>query len=762
MAIPLSQPQPTLNGTSAPSPSSPPVQNWEHDKMLNIYIYDYFTKHGFNKAANELCQEADIDPTGRKPPIDAPQGLLYEWWVVFWEIFQAKSSKAGKADAAAYVDHQNQLRSVAQQPRPLQNGQPQQGPPPAGAMVPQRQPMMPGIPQQQQPVQPRPPGMAHGQPHLMPNGAGGPHNPQQPPMPNGTMQPGQQGAQFAVPVNPMVNGMVPPNAAGRPGAPMGMPGQPGQYGSPMMATGQPGQPGQQRPMVPMRPGMGMHPGAQHGMMPAHMQPQHQGQPPYGMRPASRAGTPGGHPHPGSPHIGGQPMPDNFAQEWEYMTSQLNQMAEGNFQHLRNQAGIGEKEDLNSLRDDQKRQLLAVFKNATQSGGRRMVPGPSTQGDPLRRGAKRSSTSPGEEASPPQKRMRQTPPPGEQQAMGMMNMGNVHGNGMQRSAPPLGSSNGMPVQIQGMNQMGHMAHAAGMGAMPGQPMMVHNAAGQPMQPQQLQQQQPGMRPGGDFQRHQVENYRQSMANMHQTTLVRQNQGQGPQQQPYGGADGMGMGLQPLNAATAQMARQQQAQKQPYGSGSMPPPGSPAQKPAVPGMVQQSPQQQQQHQHQQQQLQQHQQPQGSSPKTEGVEHGMNGVDGSSPERAPSRNQNQGNTNPGPQPYPPVPDPDANRAATTSATGMRPGAPSAPVPAPAPAAPSSAPPTSAPSLASSVSTMASSSATIFSDPLNLGGEQWPFATDDLTGMGGLPIDSSFEHDFAAWIHNDADPTGDIIGSL
>lgn len=48
-------------------------------RRLNIYIFDYFTKHGFQKAAAELCLEAELDPSGRKPPIDAPQGLLYEF-----------------------------------------------------------------------------------------------------------------------------------------------------------------------------------------------------------------------------------------------------------------------------------------------------------------------------------------------------------------------------------------------------------------------------------------------------------------------------------------------------------------------------------------------------------------------------------------------------------------------------------------------------------------------------------------------------------
>lgn len=45
---------------------------------FNIYIWDYCTKRGYANTARELVEEAKLGPTPR-PPIDAKQGLLYEW-----------------------------------------------------------------------------------------------------------------------------------------------------------------------------------------------------------------------------------------------------------------------------------------------------------------------------------------------------------------------------------------------------------------------------------------------------------------------------------------------------------------------------------------------------------------------------------------------------------------------------------------------------------------------------------------------------------
>lgn len=87
---------------------------------FNIYIYDYCFKRGFRKTARELLVEADI-PAESQPPINAKQGLLFEyaislwicpsaqyltcsrWWSVFWVLFTAKASGNGSEDALLYT-----------------------------------------------------------------------------------------------------------------------------------------------------------------------------------------------------------------------------------------------------------------------------------------------------------------------------------------------------------------------------------------------------------------------------------------------------------------------------------------------------------------------------------------------------------------------------------------------------------------------------------------------------------------------------------
>lgn len=89
-----------------------------------MYIYDYCNKRGFRKTARELRAEAALDLDSR-PPIDAKQGLLYEyvtqvsstphspspvlvhrrWWSVFWVLFTAKNGNGnGSEDAQIYVE----------------------------------------------------------------------------------------------------------------------------------------------------------------------------------------------------------------------------------------------------------------------------------------------------------------------------------------------------------------------------------------------------------------------------------------------------------------------------------------------------------------------------------------------------------------------------------------------------------------------------------------------------------------------------------
>lgn len=69
---------------------------------FNIYIYDYCFKRGFKKTARELLSEAEI-PAESQPPINAKQGLLFEWWSVFWVLFTAKANGTGSEEALLYT-----------------------------------------------------------------------------------------------------------------------------------------------------------------------------------------------------------------------------------------------------------------------------------------------------------------------------------------------------------------------------------------------------------------------------------------------------------------------------------------------------------------------------------------------------------------------------------------------------------------------------------------------------------------------------------
>ncbi|KAF3791857.1 Transcriptional corepressor LEUNIG-like protein [Nymphaea thermarum] len=86
--------------------------NWEADKMLDVYIYDYLVKRNLQASAKAFLAEGKVssDPVA----IDAPGGFLFEWWSVFWDIFIARTNEKHSDVAASYIeqrfgDNVNQL-----------------------------------------------------------------------------------------------------------------------------------------------------------------------------------------------------------------------------------------------------------------------------------------------------------------------------------------------------------------------------------------------------------------------------------------------------------------------------------------------------------------------------------------------------------------------------------------------------------------------------------------------------------------------------
>ncbi|GAV59020.1 WD40 domain-containing protein/LisH domain-containing protein [Cephalotus follicularis] len=78
--------------------------NWEADKMLDVYIYDYLVKKKLHATAKSFMTEGKVAPD--PVAIDAPGGFLFEWWSVFWDIFISRTNEKHSEAAAAYIEAQ--------------------------------------------------------------------------------------------------------------------------------------------------------------------------------------------------------------------------------------------------------------------------------------------------------------------------------------------------------------------------------------------------------------------------------------------------------------------------------------------------------------------------------------------------------------------------------------------------------------------------------------------------------------------------------
>jgi hypothetical protein len=54
-------------------------------------VYDYLLKRQCAEAAQAFAKEAGLDLHQLHIPVSTPQGFLYEWWTVFWDIYSAKN-----------------------------------------------------------------------------------------------------------------------------------------------------------------------------------------------------------------------------------------------------------------------------------------------------------------------------------------------------------------------------------------------------------------------------------------------------------------------------------------------------------------------------------------------------------------------------------------------------------------------------------------------------------------------------------------------
>jgi hypothetical protein len=96
--------------------------------LFNSYVYDFLKRSGAQETARTYLREggeniklkndgnsingnanSSSDSDGNAPlpeadvPVQAPEGFLYEWWTVFWDIYSAKLNRPGTMEAQRYV-----------------------------------------------------------------------------------------------------------------------------------------------------------------------------------------------------------------------------------------------------------------------------------------------------------------------------------------------------------------------------------------------------------------------------------------------------------------------------------------------------------------------------------------------------------------------------------------------------------------------------------------------------------------------------------
>ncbi|CCM01331.1 uncharacterized protein FIBRA_03380 [Fibroporia radiculosa] len=560
--------------SQADSPSN--AQSWDGDKMFNIYIYDYCLKRGYTKTAEALVHDAAITPDSQ-PPINAKQGLLFEWWSVFWVLFTAKSSMSGPDDAMLYVQHQShrqQQARISQPPQPrMLSGVPRPGPNPPNGPIPNG--VAPnGVASTQGPMPNGTQSSFAGASHMNgtsgPSGVPGASAPSQPPGAQ-QVQPGQRpvGVQQRVPRED-----TPYRLAAMPYLSQN-PSAQGQQHNPAAALGSIGNAQLSNQMN----SRGMLPPNAHSsaLGPSHT-PQPGFQQPHGRSP-SQPNSPGPNgmiPSP-SPSLQARAIPNMHTGDIRLDTQMLNEilrLPQEALHQLRQEAGVGDK-DLPSLSVEEKQRLINVAKRKGQltpykqgplgpPGPSNAAAGPSTsisgppnqqrnpqmppdsqhppQGQPQgqaqqqqiqqqqqQRGNKRNSASPGHEqeqiprndASPPdRKRLRVSSTAGEppqQPPMTPLAPGPYHG--LQPGGP--GGPSHMPPN--GMMRPMFPGHQAmqGMGNNPGMNMAMSSGLGGPQQMGNTMS--PGMMnhppPNGMMNNQQISQmqYRQTMHNLHKNNI-----------------------------------------------------------------------------------------------------------------------------------------------------------------------------------------------------------------------------------------------------
>ncbi|KAF9953977.1 hypothetical protein BGZ65_004316, partial [Modicella reniformis] len=60
-----------------------------------LFIHDYCIRRKFLQSANAFEMEAQLGPDPKAPVDEAPEGFLYQWFVMWWDCWLASHPQLG-------------------------------------------------------------------------------------------------------------------------------------------------------------------------------------------------------------------------------------------------------------------------------------------------------------------------------------------------------------------------------------------------------------------------------------------------------------------------------------------------------------------------------------------------------------------------------------------------------------------------------------------------------------------------------------------
>ncbi|XP_057948630.1 transcriptional corepressor LEUNIG_HOMOLOG-like [Malania oleifera] len=90
---------------------------WDAEKMLQLYVHDYMVKKNMHRTAEIFAREANV--CNNPVVIDVPEGFLSEWWSIFYDLYASRQGNHHETGEQSSVKDAHMTETKPQSSNPL-------------------------------------------------------------------------------------------------------------------------------------------------------------------------------------------------------------------------------------------------------------------------------------------------------------------------------------------------------------------------------------------------------------------------------------------------------------------------------------------------------------------------------------------------------------------------------------------------------------------------------------------------------------------